>query len=86
MDHNLFFLKKRYSQDSTFVAGITFSTYGRLFFKLDDYFTEEELLAQIDIIDSQYMGGHTDTAHGLQLVLEVSLVPVYQKQKHILAT
>ena len=26
---------------------------------------------QIDIIDQNYMGGHTDTAHGLQLVLDL---------------
>ena len=53
------------------IVGITFSTFGRLFFKLDDYFTEEELMKQIDIIDQNYMGGHTDTAHGLQLVLDL---------------
>ena len=52
------------------LSGLTFSTFGRVFFQLDDYFTTPELLHQIDVIDRNYMGGHTNTAHGFQLVLE----------------
>ena len=52
------------------LSGLTFSTFGRVVFQLDDYFTTPELLHQIDVIDRNYMGGHTNTAHGFQLVLE----------------